>query len=123
MKSGTFHLAAEHDGLTLAAALKRLLTDRSWSQIRKLLASRHVQVNGNLALDAERKVRMGDVVKLSEHSHAQPVTAKNVRLTFVDQHLVVVEKPAGVTTLRHRAETDLTQRRKQLQPTLDELVQ
>ena len=28
----------------------------------------------------------------------------------------------GVTTLRHREETDLPQRRKQLQPTLDELV-
>jgi 23S rRNA pseudouridine1911/1915/1917 synthase len=33
-----------------------------------------------------------------------------------------VQKPAGVTTLRHRAETDLPERRKQLQPTLDELV-
>jgi 23S rRNA pseudouridine1911/1915/1917 synthase len=33
-----------------------------------------------------------------------------------------VQKPAGVTTLRHREETDLPQRRKQLQPTLDELL-
>jgi 23S rRNA pseudouridine1911/1915/1917 synthase len=33
-----------------------------------------------------------------------------------------VNKPAGITTLRHREETDLPQRRKQLQPTLDELL-
>jgi 23S rRNA pseudouridine1911/1915/1917 synthase len=123
MSPGNYHLASEHDGLTLAAALKRLLADRSWSQVRKLIAERRVQVNGNLCLDAERKVRSGDVVKLLEHSVAPPVSADDVRLAYVDEHVVVVQKPAGVTTLRHREETDLPHRRKQLQPTLDELVQ
>ena len=45
-----------------------------------------------------------------------------MRIVHLDEHLVVVQKPAGVTTLRHREETDLPQRRKQLQPTLDELL-
>ena len=58
----------EHSGLTLAAALKRLLPDRSWSQVQKLIASRHVQVNGNLCLDPERKVKAGDVMKILEQS-------------------------------------------------------
>jgi len=123
MGTRTFHLVPEHNGLTLAAALKRLLADPSWSQVRKLITGRHVQVNGNLSLDAERKVKAGDVVKILEKSHAPPVTVDDVRLVYVDEHLIVVEKPAGVTTLRHREETDLPQRRKQLQPTLDELVQ
>jgi 23S rRNA pseudouridine1911/1915/1917 synthase len=122
MPPRTIHLAAEHSGLTLAAALKRLLPDQSWSQVRKLLAARRVQVNGNLALDGERKVRSGDVVKILEHSLAPPASAESVRLVYVDEHLLVVQKPAGITTLRHREETDLPQRRKQLQPTLDELV-
>src|SRR3954451_8396561 len=98
MASRTFHLATEHDGLTLAAALKRLLSDQSWSQARKLIAARRVQVNGNLCLDGERKVRATDVVKLSEHSLAPPATMSAVRLVHVDEHLLVVEKPAGVTT-------------------------
>ncbi|HZN36876.1 MAG TPA: pseudouridine synthase [Pirellulaceae bacterium] len=118
----TFHLVAEHDGLTLAAALKRLAPKLSWSQARKLLAGRRVQVNGNLCLDEERKVKAGDVVRLSSHALAPPATADDVKLVYVDEHLVVVQKPAGVTTLRHREETDLPQRRKQLQPTLDELL-
>ena len=122
MSAQTFHLAAEHDGLTLAAALKRLLGDPSWSQIRKLIGGRRVQVNGNLCLDPERKVSGGDVVKLLAHVAAPPVSAQDVRLAYVDEHLLVVQKPAGVTTLRHREETDLPPRRKQLQPTLDELV-
>src|SRR5262245_13921675 len=118
----TFHLAAEHDGLTLAAALKRLLPELSWSQARKLLAGRRVQVNGNLCLDDERKVKAGDVVRLNHHALAPPATAEDVKLVYVDEHLVVVQKPAGVTTLRHREESDLPERRKQLQPTLDELL-
>jgi 23S rRNA pseudouridine1911/1915/1917 synthase len=123
MSSETFHLTASHNSLTLAAALKRLCADQSWSQVRKLVSGRRVQVNGNLCLDAERKVAAGDVVKVLEHSVAPPATAADVRLVYVDEHLLVVQKPAGVTTLRHREETDLPIRRKQLQHTLDELVQ
>lgn len=123
MPAQTIHLAAEHNGQTLAAALKRLLSDQSWNQIRKLIAGRRVQVNGNLCLDGERKVKAGDVVKVLDHSAAPPATADDVRLVYVDEHLLVVQKPAGVTTLRHREETDLPVRRKQLQRTLDELVQ
>ena len=65
-------------------------------------------------------------VKLSSCSTGRsppPCSAADVRLVYVDEHLVVVQKPAGVTTLRHREETDLPIRRKQLQPTLDELVE
>ncbi len=138
----TFHLTAEHSGLTLAAALKRLLTPTrsasegqsptrsvseglsgpTWSQVKKLIAARRVQINGNLCLDAERKVKAGDVVRLWNHSLAPPPGASTVKLVYLDEHLLVVQKPAGLTTLRHREATDLPQRRKQLQPTLDELV-
>ncbi len=123
MSPQTFHLSTEHNGHTLAAALRRLCANQSWSQVRKLVEGRRVQVNGNLCLDAERKVSAGDVVKVLEHAIAPPATAEDVRLVYVDEHLLVVQKPAGVTTLRHREETDLPVRRKQLQHTLDELVQ
>jgi 23S rRNA pseudouridine1911/1915/1917 synthase len=123
MTAQTFHLFVEHNGQTLAAALKRLCAGQSWSQVRKFVEGRRVQVNGNLCLDAERKVAAGDVVKILDHALAPPATAADVRLVYVDEHLLVVQKPAGVTTLRHREETDLPVRRKQLQRTLDELVQ
>jgi 23S rRNA pseudouridine1911/1915/1917 synthase len=62
------------------------------------------------------------VVKVLERSLAAPASAADIKLVHLDEHLLVVQKPAGVTTLRHRAETDLPMRRKQLQPTLDELL-
>src|SRR5262245_58568315 len=100
-----FHLAAEHGGLTLAAALKRLLPPTGsvsegeglpWSQVKKLIAGRRVQINGNLCLDEGRKVAAGDVVHVWDHALASPATAADVQLVFVDEHLVVVNKPAGV---------------------------
>ena len=122
MPAQTYHLAAEHDGQSLPQALKRLLPELSWSQIRKLIGGRQVQVNGNLCLDEGRRVQTGDVLKLSDHPLAKPAEASDIRIVYLDEHLVVVQKPAGVTTLRHREETDLRERRKQLQPTLDELL-
>ena len=53
----TIHLAAELNGLSLGQALKRLRPDQSWSQVRKLIAARRVQVNGNLCLDEGRRVK------------------------------------------------------------------
>ena len=35
------------------------MADPSWSQVRKLITGRRVQVNGNLCLDEERKVFSG----------------------------------------------------------------
>lgn len=118
----TFHLAAVHDGLSLLQALKQLFPERSWSQIRQLIGSRRVQLNGNLCLDEGRRVRTGEVLALWDRPLARPADATDIRIVHLDEHLVVVQKPAGMTTLRHRAETDLPERRKQLQPTLDELV-
>jgi 23S rRNA pseudouridine1911/1915/1917 synthase len=116
------HLAAEHNGLSLAQALKRLLPEQSWTRVRRLISGRQVQVNGNLCLDEGRRVKAGDVLKLWDHPLAKPADETDVRIVYLDEHLIVVGKPAGMTTLRHRAETDLPQRRKQLQPTLDELL-
>jgi 23S rRNA pseudouridine1911/1915/1917 synthase len=122
MPTETFHLSPEHDGVSLAAALKRLLPERSWSQVRKLIGGRQVQVNGNLCLDEQRRVKAGDVLKLWDHPLAKPADESDVKIVYLDDDLLIVSKPAGVTTLRHREETDLPQRRKQLQPTLDELL-
>jgi 23S rRNA pseudouridine1911/1915/1917 synthase len=119
----TFHVDNGSKSQTLAAALKHFLSESSWGQVRKLIAGRRIQINGNLCLDEERKVRAGDVIKVVDHALAPPVSAEDVRLVYVDEHLLVIQKPAGVTTLRHREEGALPQRRMQLQPTLDELVQ
>ena len=117
-----YHITAELAGKSLSQALKRHLPERSWNEVKRLIASRHVQVNGNLCLDETRKLTAKDVVKVWEHPLARPADERDVKIVYVDEHLVVIEKPAGVTTLRHSEERSWPARRKQLQPTLDELL-
>ena len=107
---------------TLAAALREWLPQLSWSQVRKLIESRRVQVSGNLCMDQGRRLRLVDVVKLLPQSAPPPVTAECVKIHYLDAHVVVVEKPSGVTSTRHSEEEGWPARRKQLQPTLDELL-
>ena len=119
----TYHIRPVLDGQTLAAGLRGLIAKLSWADARRLILSRQVQVNGNLVLDDARRLKAGDVVKVFEHPKAPVPTERDVRVVDVDADLIVVDKPAGITTLRHAEERDWDDRRKQRQPTLDEAVQ
>ena len=118
----TFHVGPPQNQQTMLALLRQWLTGESWAQVRRRVQSRQVMVNGNLCLDEGRRLKAGDVVRVSEHSHAPPPREDDVQIRYLDAHLAIVEKPAGVTTLRHAEERFWPERRKQLQPTLDELL-
>jgi 23S rRNA pseudouridine1911/1915/1917 synthase len=120
--SQNFHVAEQLAGKTLAAALRFWLSGLSWSKIRQKITSRRVQINGNLCLDEERRLRAGDVVKLLEHSLAPPPDASDITIRYLDAQLVVVEKPAGMTTMRHWEERNWSDRRRQKQLTLLEML-
>jgi 23S rRNA pseudouridine1911/1915/1917 synthase len=117
-----YHVTAELAGKTLAGALRALLPGKSWNEVKRLIAGRYVQVSGNLCLDEGRKLTSKDVVKVWDHPLAKPAGERDVRIVYADEHLVIVEKPAGMTTLRHAEERHWPARRKQLQPTLDEIL-
>ena len=118
----TFHIAIEHDGRPLASVLKSLIPEQSWSHIKRLIGQRRVQINGNLSTDETRTVKQGDVLRVSDQPFAAPVRPADVRLVHADSHLVVIDKPSGVTTLRHSEQREWSDQRKQRHATLDELV-
>ncbi len=115
------HVDDDQVGLTLAAVVKSI--GWSWEQARRAIDSRCVQVDGNLCLDANRRLKGGEVVKIYATPRAPVPTARDVRVVYRDQHLIVVEKPAGMTTLRHEQEKNWDARRKQRQPTLEECLE
>jgi 23S rRNA pseudouridine1911/1915/1917 synthase len=117
-----YHIGPAQNGLALGAALKAIVEDCSWGQAKKLLLNRHVQVNGNLCLDAARRVKEKDVVKVWHQPLAKPIESSDLRLAYWDEYLLVVEKPAGVTSVRHFEERKISTKRRQLQPTLEELL-
>jgi 23S rRNA pseudouridine1911/1915/1917 synthase len=116
------HVTADSAGQTLAAFLRAELGGASWSRVQKLIHGRHVLVHGNLATDIARRLKEGEVVKVLEASAPKPPGPRDVKIVYLDDDVVVVEKPAGVNTTRHHEEQSWPARRRQIQPTLEELV-
>jgi 23S rRNA pseudouridine1911/1915/1917 synthase len=122
MPEDIFHVLPQQENQTVAAALRHWLPGRSWGQIRQLMKGRQVMVSGNLCVDSGRRLTLKDVVKILPKPAAAPPRADDIKIRYLDEHLLVVEKPAGLTSNRHKEEQNWPARRKQLQPTLDELL-
>ncbi len=117
-----YHVEGPHQGNTLAALLRLWRPGQSWSEVRKLIRGRQVLVNGNLCVDDARRLQQGEVVCVQSRPAAPLPTEDDVKVRFWDADVVIVEKPAGMTTLRHSEERNWSVRRKQFQPTLDEIL-
>lgn len=117
-----YHVRAAEHGQTLAAFLRAARAGTSWNQAKRFVQKRYVQVNGNLCTDEARRLKTGDVVKVWRDPVPGVATPQDLRLVYFDRHLVVVDKPSGVTSVRHHEERNWPARRKQFQPTLDELL-
>ena len=79
-------------------------------------------VHGNVCTDAARRLKEGEVVKVLEVAAAPLPRADDVKIVYVDDDVVVVDKPTGLTTTRHHEELSWPAKRRQMQPTLEELV-
>src|SRR5438270_741836 len=96
-----FPVADEQAGATLAAVLRSRLPGASWREVRALVAARRVKVLGELCLDDARRLGAGDTVELLARPAPRPRQPEMVALRHLDEHVVVVEKPAGICTVRH----------------------
>lgn len=113
---------AEREGQTVLAVLRSLSPRASWSECRRQLAGRRVLVNGVLCVHEARRLQCGDEVQWLAGPTASPLTPAQTDIRYVDEHLVVVEKPAGVVSTRRPEEQHWPIAKKRLAPTLDELV-
>jgi 23S rRNA pseudouridine1911/1915/1917 synthase len=120
-----FVVAPQEAGHTLAKVLRSRLGGPSWTDVRKLIAARRVKVGDAVCSDDARRLKENEVVVLLEHPKPLPRVAHPERLIVrhLDEHVVVVEKPAGVNTVRHPAELEWSEQRRQLDPTLEDLTQ
>ncbi|HLW64959.1 MAG TPA: RluA family pseudouridine synthase [Gemmataceae bacterium] len=140
MSHQIFHVRASDKGQTLAAVLKREL-GVSWNQARQLIAQRTVRLAGAVCTDGVRRVQPGMEIQIVTDENrkkprqklAPPRKTKSSKpkrddpkpaLVFLDEHIVVVEKPAGLTTMRHAEEAAEFGKRakKYLPPTLADML-
>jgi 23S rRNA pseudouridine1911/1915/1917 synthase len=111
---------SEHAEKTLAALLRALLPGQSWSDVRRLIETRRAKLNDELCLDPARRVHEGEVIEVLPG--AAPLPPERVAIRHLDEHVVVVEKPSGMNTVRHPSERHWTPHRKSMSPTLEDIV-
>ncbi|MCE9533267.1 MAG: RluA family pseudouridine synthase [Planctomycetes bacterium] len=120
-----FPIPAELAGQTLAAILRLRLPGQSWSQVRKLVETRRVLVDEALCQDPARRLKEGDVLEITAKPF--PVhrgeTVETLVIRYLDDDVVVVEKASGINTVRHPAEREWSDGRRELSPTLEDLTQ
>jgi len=123
LQGQVFRVEATQVGQTLAALLRHWLPRHSWTQVRRLVASRRVLVDGNVCADPARRLRPQQIVHLLPQAAPRRPATDAVRIVYADSDVVVVDKPAGITTLRLPVRSDQARSAKRArQPTLDELV-
>lgn len=102
-----------------ARALDRILREHaegaSWSEVRRVIRTGKVRVDGTAQTDATRAVRPGAriVVRMSTPKATAAGAVPRDAIVFTDAYVVVVRKPAGIATVPYEDERD----------TLDRLVQ
>jgi 23S rRNA pseudouridine1911/1915/1917 synthase len=111
--------------------LLRARMNISWAQARRLLADRRVRLAGKPCSDPGRRLQRGHRVEVQAGKRPAKVAAGKRAvggaqpiICHADAHIVVVDKPAGITTMRHPGEAAEfgARARRYLPPTLADLL-
>lgn len=70
--------------------------DRSREYYKNAIEVGHISINGEPCNDVRIIVKNGDVISHTLHRHEPPVTAQPIRVINETDHMVVIDKPAGV---------------------------
>jgi len=84
-------------GRALAGFLRGRLPDRPWSELKRWIATGKVFVDGTVVDDEGARVAAGQEVEV--RMAAPRRAAQSVRIVFEDARLVVIDKPAGVSSV------------------------
>jgi 23S rRNA pseudouridine1911/1915/1917 synthase len=128
MSDHVFTVGAAEAGRTVAALLRTRL-GLSWAAAKRLVHEERVMLAGGPCLDPARHVRRGQQVAVRPPS-GTPKTPRADRskpgpvIRFADAHVVVVDKPSGLTTMRHAEDVAEfgARARRFLPPTLADLL-
>ena len=125
--SQTFTTTTDDVDQTLAAAVRHHLAGdgepMSWSAVRQVIHGRRVRVNATVCVDDARRLKLGEAVEVSATPARVQADVGHAAVRYQDADLVVVEKPAGILTVRNPEEAGWDERRKMREPTLEELLQ
>lgn len=95
-----FVVPKEADGQSLDRTLRSLLGGESWNRVRRLIESGKIFVDGRTTTLPEQKLRAGQRLELRLNAPRPREGALEPDLiAYVDADVVVVHKPAGISTV------------------------
>jgi 23S rRNA pseudouridine1911/1915/1917 synthase len=114
MNGSRNHEVPENLGGRPLDGVVRALYGATWGKARGWIASGKVSVDGRTVVDAEKRVRAGARITLAMNAprRAAGPRLEDDAIVHADTHVVVVNKPAGISTIPYEEERG----------TLDELV-
>jgi 23S rRNA pseudouridine1911/1915/1917 synthase len=95
----TFVIAPALSGKTLAAALRAQDPALSWELARSLCRRGKITIGGEVANDGARRVRAGEEVVRDDAAKVPARAAAKARVAYEDAHVVVIDKPSGVSSV------------------------
>jgi 23S rRNA pseudouridine1911/1915/1917 synthase len=107
MTKRRFVIATREAGMRIDAVLRERLAV-SWKVVKRLLVERQVVIGGRLCVDPHQRVQPGQRVQVGEREKVKLSPSDKRTDTSIichaDDQIVVVNKPAGLTTMRHSDE-------------------
>ena len=95
-------MLADEEEQTVAALVRRRLSadgaEVPWSRARELCTRGKVTLDGVTALDPAARVKRGQMLAVDEHART-PKPSSAADIVFEDAHVVVLDKPTGVSSV------------------------
>jgi 23S rRNA pseudouridine1911/1915/1917 synthase len=92
-------LVGEQDAGRALADLVRKARGGPWSEAKRLVASGKVFVDGVRATDAGLRLRAGQTLEIRMAAPRPRDVASEVRIVHEDPHVVVIDKPSGISSV------------------------
>ncbi len=101
MSEGDLEFVVEpNEAGKLLDAILRGRLNKSWGAVRTLIERGKVTVDGDRVIEPTRRLRAGASVSLRMNARRfDPDALEDDRVVFHDPHVVVVRKPAGISTI------------------------
>ncbi|WP_428269406.1 pseudouridine synthase, partial [Haliangium sp.] len=94
---------ADTDADKTVTAFVRERLDASWGQVRRYVATGKVFVDGEVWTAAGARLVPGQRVSLRMNAPRPRAPDSQVRIAYEDPHVVVIDKPAGISSVPYEA--------------------